>query len=105
MARYATRYYPSIDADDIKFHLVEAAGAILPEVGPEMGEWTLEHLRKRGIDVKLDTRLESCVGGHVVLSDGTAFDAETVVWTAGVTASPVLRQADLPLNERGRLLH
>ena len=104
MARYTTRYYPSIDADDVKFHLVEAAGVILPEVGPEMGEWTLEQLRGRGIDVKLETRLESCVDGHVVLSDGTIFDAETVVWTAGVKASPVLANTDLPLTERGRLV-
>ena len=37
----------------MKFHLVEAPDAILPEVGPEMGVWTLEQLRKRGIDVKL----------------------------------------------------
>jgi NADH dehydrogenase len=104
MARYTTRYYPSIDADDVKFHLVEAAGVILPEVGPEMGVWTLEQLRGRGIDVKLETRLESCVDGHIVLSDGTTFDAETVVWTAGVKASPVLANTDLPLTERGRLV-
>ncbi len=104
MARYATRYYPGIDADEVKFHLVEASGQVLPEVGPEMGVWTLEQLRNRGIDVKLETRLESCVDGHVVLSDGTEFDAETVVWTAGVKASPVLQNTDLPLNERGRLL-
>ena len=89
----------SITPDDLKFHLVEAADVILPEVGPEMGVWTLEQLRKRGIDVKLDTRLESCVDGHVVLSDGTTFDAETVVWTAGVKASPVLQQ-DRPAAER-----
>jgi NADH dehydrogenase len=72
-------------------------------VGPELGEKTIEQLRRRGIDVKLRTRLESCVEGHVVLSDGTTFDAETVVWTAGVKASPVLERTDLPLNERGRL--
>lgn len=104
MARYTTRYYPGIDADDVKFHLVEAAEHVLPEVGPEMGVWTVEQLRKRGIDVKLNTRLESCVSGRIVLSDGTTFDAETLVWTAGVKASPVLKNTDLPLNERGRLL-
>ena len=72
MARYATRYYPSIAPDDLRFVLVEAADAILPEVGPEMGRWTLEQLRERGIQVRLQTRLESCVGGHVVLVDGDA---------------------------------
>ena len=103
MARYATRYYPSIDPGDLRFVLVEAAAAILPEVGPEMGVWTLEQLRRRGIDVRLETRLESTVGGHVVLSDGTELDAETVVWTAGVRAHPVLAATDLPLDERGRV--
>jgi NADH dehydrogenase len=103
MAKYATRYYRYINPEDLNFYLVEAAAGILPEVGPEMGVKTLEQLRKRGIDVKLETRLESCVDGHVELSDGTTFDAETVVWTAGVKASPVLQNTDLPLNERGRL--
>jgi NADH dehydrogenase len=39
-----------------------------------------------------------------VLSDGTEFDSETVVWTAGVKAHPVLASTDLPLTERGRLV-
>jgi NADH:ubiquinone reductase (H+-translocating) len=102
MARYATRYFPSIRADDLRFFLVEAADVILPEVGPEMGRWTLDQLRARGIQVRLQTRLESCVDGHVVLSDGDRFDAETVVWTAGVRPSPVAK-SDLPYDERGRL--
>ncbi len=103
MARYASRYYRTITPADLHFYLVEASDRILPEVGPEMGVWTLRQLRKRGIDVKLDTRLESCIRGHVLLSDGSEFNAETVVWTAGVKASPVLAHTDLPLDERGRL--
>jgi len=103
MARYAARYFPSIEPDDLRFVLVEASDVILPEVGPEMGVWTLEQLRDRGTQVRLQTRLESCVGGHVELSDGEHFDAETVVWTAGVRPNPVLANTDLPLDERGRL--
>jgi NADH dehydrogenase len=103
MARYATRYFQHITADELRFVLVEASGSILPEVGPEMGRWTLEQLRHRGIEVRLDTRLESCEGGHVVLSDGTELETETLVWTAGVRANPVLEASDLPLDERGRL--
>jgi NADH:ubiquinone reductase (H+-translocating) len=102
MARYATRYFPSIRPEDLRFYLVEAADVILPEVGPEMGRWTLDQLRIRGIQVRLQTRLESCVDGHIVLSDGDRFDAETVVWTAGVRPSP-LASSDLPYDERGRL--
>ncbi|MEV0165360.1 NAD(P)/FAD-dependent oxidoreductase [Nonomuraea fuscirosea] len=103
MAKDSTRYYRNITPADIRWVLVEATERVLPEVGPEMGKWTLEQLRERGIDVKLGTRLESCEDGHVVLSDGSRFDAETLVWTAGVKPSPVVNDSDLPLDERGRL--
>jgi NADH dehydrogenase len=103
MARYATRYYERIEPADLRFVLVEATGRILPEVGEEMGRYTLGVLRDRGIDIRLNTRLESCVGGHVVLSDGEEFDSDVIVWTAGVKANPVLEKTDLPLDERGRV--
>lgn len=104
MAVYATRYYPDLATGDIRFVLVEATGRILPEVGEDLGRYTVEQLRGRRIDVRLNTRLESCVGGHVVLSDGEEFDAETIVWTAGVKANPMLRNTDLPLDDKGRLV-
>lgn len=103
MAKYATRYYPELSKGDLRFVLVEASNRILPEVGEDLGRYTLEQLRDRRIDVRLETRLESCVGGHIVLSDGEEFDAETLVWTAGVKANPLLTRTDLPLDERGRL--
>jgi NADH dehydrogenase len=103
MARFATRYYTNVTASDMQWVLVEAADRILPEVGEDMGRYTLDRLTERGIDVKLETRLESCVAGHVVLSDGTTFDADTIVWTAGVRANPVLVASDLPLDEKGRV--
>jgi len=103
MARYATRYYDNITPEDMRWVLVEATGRILPEVGPELGKYTVEQLRKRNMDVRLETRLESCKEGHVVLSDGEEFDADTIVWTAGVKANPVLAATDFPLDERGRV--
>src|SRR5262249_26973420 len=47
--------------------------------------------------------LSSCVDGHVMLSDGEEFDADTIVWTAGVKASPMLERTDLPRDDRGRI--
>ena len=104
LARYATRYMRNVKASDLRFVLVEASGRILPEVGEELGRWTVEQLRERGIDIRLDTRLESTVEGHVVLSDGGRMLADTVVWTAGVRPNPLLEETDLPLDERGRLV-
>ena len=103
MAVDALRYYPYLEREHMRWVLAEAAGRILPEVGEEMGRYTVDELRRHGIDVKLNTRLESVVDGHVVLSDGTKFDSDTLIWTAGVKANPVLANTDLPLDDRGRL--
>ncbi|MFJ3927891.1 NAD(P)/FAD-dependent oxidoreductase [Streptomyces sp. NPDC090022] len=104
MARFAARYYHNIKAEDMKWVLVEASDHILPEVGPELGKYTVSELRRRNIDVRLETRLDSCENRVAVLSDGARFPTRTVVWTAGVKPHPVLAATDLPRNERGRLV-
>ncbi|WP_344959516.1 NAD(P)/FAD-dependent oxidoreductase [Actinomadura miaoliensis] len=103
MARDACRWYPSLDPREMRWILVEATDRILPEVGPEMGRWTIEALRRRGIEVRLKTLLKSAEDRHIVLSDGEEFDAGTLVWTAGVKPHPVVRDSDLPVDDKGRL--
>jgi NADH dehydrogenase len=103
MARYATRYYENIEPSDLRWVLVEAAGRILPEVRETLGVYTVLQLEKRGIEVYLATLAKSFENGHVILSDGTEFDSDTIVWTAGVKANPVLAGSDLALDERGRV--
>ena len=104
MARYATRYYDSITPDDMRWVLIEATGRVLPEVSVPLSEYTVQRLLERKMDVRLNTRVESLTGGHVRLSDGEEFDADTIVWTAGVKANPMLGRTDLPLDDKGRLI-
>ena len=87
----------------MRWVLVEATTRILPEVSLQMGGYTIDQLQQRDIEVKLKTRVESMVDGHVVLDDGTEYDCETIVWTAGVKPNPLLGQTDLPLDDKGRL--
>lgn len=104
MARYATRNYPTIGVEDLRFVMIEGTGRILPEVSEPMGEWALEELKKRGIEFHLNTFLNSCEDGHVVTSTGVEFDTETIVWTAGVKANPVIKESsDLPADKMGRV--
>jgi len=103
MARDALRYYPELKPTDMHWVLVEATTRILPEVDPDMGAYTVRQLLKRGLDIRLGTRLESCVDGQVRLSDGDGFPADTIVWTAGVKPHPMLDATDLPRDDRGRL--
>lgn len=103
MARDAVAGYATLGPEDLRFVLVEATPRILPEVSAELGGYTLDQLRKRSIEIHLSTFLTSCVDRHVVLSDGTEYDSETIVWTAGVKANPVLGASDLPLDQAGRV--
>lgn len=68
-----------------------------------MGRWTVRQLRERGIEVRLRTQLKSAENCHIVLDDGTEFDTDTLVWTAGVKPNPLVYSGDLPLDEKGRV--
>ncbi|ETK36616.1 NAD(P)/FAD-dependent oxidoreductase [Microbispora sp. ATCC PTA-5024] len=103
MARDACKYFDGIRREDMRWVLVEATDRILPEVGADMGRWTAEELRRRGIDVRTRTRLKSAEGGRIVLDDGDEFDSDTLVWTAGVKPNPLVKSGDLPVDERGRI--
>ena len=97
------KFYPQLTFDDTHFHLIEAMGRIMPEVSLPSSHWVLKNLAQRGANVHLDTQLKSAVGGVVELSTGEVFESDTIVWTAGVMASPMLKNTDLPTEERGRL--
>src|SRR5689334_7045538 len=103
MARYASKYYPTINREDIRWILVEASGRIMPEVSAKMGRYTVERLLDANIEVNLDTRVKTMEGGHVELDDGQSFDTDTIIWTAGVKPNPMLEHTDLPRDSRGRV--
>ncbi len=104
MARASLRDHPELSPSDLHFVMVEATTRILPEMGPEMGEYTVRELESRGMRVLRETRLESCIDGHIELSNGERFEADTVVWTAGVKPAPVLAASDLPLGPKGHVI-
>jgi NADH dehydrogenase len=103
LASSLLRYYPTLSFDDTHFHLIEAMGRIMPEVSLKTSHWVLKNLAQRGAEVHLDTQLSSAVGGKIELSTGESFESDLIVWTAGVMANPVIRNTDLPVEERGRL--
>jgi NADH dehydrogenase len=104
LASYLLRYYPTLEFKDVHFHLIEAMGRIMPEVSQKTSEWVLEDLDRRGAKVHLNTQLSSAVDGVIELSTGEKFESDVIVWTAGVMASPFVKNTDLPMDERGRVI-
>ena len=103
LVRDALRYYPELRTADQRWVLVDAAPKILPEIPPRLGEYAAERLSRRGVEIHVDTTLESVEGHAALLSNGTRILTSTLVWTAGVTANPALQRFGLPLDERGRV--
>ena len=105
LATALLKRYPELHRDELRFHLIEASGRILPEVTDPPGRWVVRFLQQRGGQVHLDTQVKSATDGHVVLSTGEEFDSELIVWTAGNAANPVVgMHTDLPVDERGFLV-
>jgi NADH dehydrogenase len=104
LARDAIENYPDLDVSEMRWVLVDAAERILPELPEGLASYAQDLLQRRGIAVKLATRLESAEGGVIRLSDGDTFPAETLVWTAGVKPSPLAGASGLPVDEQGRML-
>ena len=109
LGRAAVRKNGRLRQEDLRFVLVEAMGRIMPEVTEEQAKWVVEHMRSRGIEVMLNTSLAKAEGGVLELinmpdkTPAETFEADTLLWTAGVQANPVARSFGFPQDERGRI--
>ena len=101
--REALPFYPALGEDLLRVMLVHSGPAILPELGESLGRYSEKVLEKRGVEIRLNTRVKSLTESRVFLADGVAIPSRTLVWTAGTVPSPII--ASLPCaKERGRLL-
>jgi NADH:ubiquinone reductase (H+-translocating) len=103
LAHDALRWYPRLRGIPQRWVLVDAAPKILAEIPTRLGDYAAKELMRRGIEIHVSTTLESFDGDEAVLSNGTRIPARTLVWTAGVKASPDAGVFGMPLDDRGRI--
>ena len=75
---------------------------ILPELGESLGRYTQKVLARRGVEVRLNTRVKSMTENRVCLIDGLQIPSRTLVWTAGTVPNPLTLSLPCP-NEQGRI--
>ena len=83
--------------------LVEGGARILRQTPEKLAAFAAKRLGRRGVEILTETMLTSVDAHGVTLSDGRRIETETVVWTAGVTANPLLDELGLPLDKHGRV--
>jgi len=83
--------------------LVEAGDRVLPQFLPALSQRAKRDLERMDVDVRVRTRVEQIGEGYVVLNGGR-LATETVIWAAGVQASPAGQWLKAPTDRSGRVI-
>lgn len=87
MKRYVIpREYPTINPEEVKITLVEGTDRLVRAFSPKSSADVERMLSQLMVDIKLGVNVNSFDGHEVIFADGTSHSADTVIWTAGVTA-------------------
>ncbi|WP_445527634.1 NAD(P)/FAD-dependent oxidoreductase [Streptomyces cyslabdanicus] len=86
----AVQRYPRLDPALIRWHLIDVAPALMPELGDKLGRSAQEVMRRRGVEISLGVSIAKAGPEEVTFTDGRVVPTHTLIWTAGVVASPLI---------------
>jgi len=81
--------FPDLDVSKMHINLYEANDRLLKVMSEEASAKSLEYLKQLGINVQLNSRINSYLNDKLSDTDGNIFYTDTVIWTAGVKGSPI----------------
>lgn len=99
----ALRYYRSIRREELRFILAPHGKRLLEEIDERLGEYVVQKLSRRTIDVRLGVGVTAVTARSATLTTGEVIPTRTVIWTGGIAVNPALRGVDLPKNKQGAL--
>ena len=83
------RDYPEIPIDDLSITIIEGTDRLLGAMSTEASATALRDLRQLMVNVKLGRLMKTYKDNIVTLDDGSTLYSEMVIWTAGVTGTPI----------------
>jgi NADH:ubiquinone reductase (H+-translocating) len=95
--------FRAIDPGQARIVLIEAGDTILPSFPPGLRDAARASLGRLGVEVREPTKV-TAVDDHGVLAGADRLAAGTVLWAAGVTASPLVRSLGVPIDRVGRAI-
>ena len=96
------RDFRRIDPRAARIVLIEAGPRLLPTFPPDLSDYVRATLTKAGVEVKTDTMVTRCDNAGVDTSGGR-IDACTIIWAAGVVASPAAHWLGVEADRAGRV--
>jgi len=95
--------YPTIDFSMVRIVLLEAADKLVGNMPERVRLYTLEKLKKMGVEVRLGAKVAQVSPVAVIMKDNDNMFAKTVVWTAGVRGEPLAGISGIPVTTDGRV--
>ena len=95
--------YPELDRREVKVILIHSRNRLLADFPAHLGDYTGKQLRRRGVKIHFQTRVDSVLPGAVKLEDGTIIETATIIWTAGVEANLPTNSDKLATAKRDRV--
>jgi len=92
-----------IDPRTSRIILLEAGPRVIPTLPEDLSRYAERALTRMGVDVRTSTRVISCDAGGVDVDHGR-IDASTIIWAAGVVASPAASWLGAAHDRAGRVL-
>ncbi|MGE7601698.1 NAD(P)/FAD-dependent oxidoreductase [Peribacillus sp. NPDC097675] len=90
-----------VDYKDLKIKLIEAGPKILPVLPDHLIERAMTSLQARGVEFLTSLPVTGVKGNVIELKDGQTITANTLVWTGGVAALPIVGESGLEV-DRGK---
>lgn len=100
--RDVIRNYPQINHGDVRVVLLHALDRILPELDEKLALYAQRILARRGVEIRLNTKLEAATGNEAILEGGMRIPTKTLISTVPSSPNPLIDALHLP-KERGRL--
>jgi NADH:quinone reductase (non-electrogenic) len=105
LARHTLRdEFRRIDPGSARVVLLEAADRVLPPYLPELSDKARRQLEHLGVEVRTATRVTGIDAEGVTTEGAGRIGSRTVLWGAGVAASPLGRSLAVPLDRAGRVV-
>jgi len=103
LVRAAAGSFRNVNKDEIRVVLLHAGPLILPELPPSLAEFAQRLLMKRGVEIRLNTRLEGATAEAALLVGGDRIVTRTLVSTVPSMPNPLVAMLDCK-KERGRIV-
>ena len=101
--RSAARSFRNVPPEEIRVVLLHAGGLILPELPKNLAEFAQRLLMKRGVELRLNTRLAGATAEGALLASGERIETRTLLSTVPGGPNPVVAAVDCP-KDRGRIV-